>query len=90
MVGVVVAIEHATYEVRDQVLTLRALLLELAQHVHVKLPLLHRCSQLWVFFDPALIPPEGSNLLLSQRLKLLVEIDAPSGEADHFVASWLM
>lgn len=90
MVGVVVAVEHAAYEVRDQVLALCALLLELTQQVHVELPLLFSCCQLRVLVDPALIAPERGDLLISQCLKLLVEVDAPSGETDHFVAGWLV
>ena len=90
VVGVVVAVEHAADEMRDQVLPLRALLLELAQQVHVELPLLLRGRQLRVLVDPALVAAQGSDLLLTQGLELLVEVDAPGGEADHLVAGGLV
>lgn len=90
MIGVVVAIQHPAYEMRDQVLTLRPILLELTQQVHVELPFFLCCGELRVFIDPALVASECGDLLLPEGFKLLIEVDAPGGETDHFVASWLM
>lgn len=48
------------------------------------------CSKLRVLVDPALIGFESGDLLLSEGFELLVKVDAPGGEAYHFVAGGLM
>lgn len=43
-----------------------------------------------VLVDPVAVIPEGGDLLFTQGLQLLEEVDTPGGEANHFVTGGLV
>ena len=84
------AVEHPAHEVRHEVFPPRSVALELRQQIDVEFPFLFGACELRVLVDPSEVRLERADLLLTQGLEFLEEIDAPSRETDHLVTGGLV